>query len=50
MELQLLVTCVLQEGDNFFLVTKVDDTITFKVPITASLAALFLALGVPTCS
>ncbi|OTY14252.1 exosporium protein G [Bacillus mycoides] len=50
MEFQLLVNCVLQEGNTYFLVTKVDDVITLKVPITAGVAGLFLALGVPRCS
>ncbi|EMA6343070.1 exosporium protein G [Bacillus cytotoxicus] len=50
MNLQLLVTCILEENGAFFLVTKVDDVITLKVPITESLANLFLALGVPRCS
>lgn len=50
MEFQLLVTCILHEGNAFFLVTKVDDVITLKVPITAGVAGLFLALGVPRCS
>ena len=49
MEFQLLVTCILQEGNAYFLVTKVDDVITLKVPITG-VAGLFLALGVPRCS
>ncbi|HDR6166218.1 TPA: exosporium protein G [Bacillus anthracis] len=40
MEFQLLVTCILQEGNAFFLVTKVDDVITLKVPITAGVARL----------
>ncbi|MED0971058.1 exosporium protein ExsG [Bacillus paramycoides] len=44
MEFQLLVNCILQEGNAYFLVTKVDDVITLKVP------GLFLALGVPRCS
>ncbi|MFJ8453590.1 exosporium protein ExsG [Bacillus paramycoides] len=50
MEFQLLVNCVLQEGNAYFLVMKVDDVITLKVPITAGVAGLFLALGVPKCS
>ncbi|EEN03321.1 hypothetical protein bthur0014_19790 [Bacillus thuringiensis IBL 4222] len=45
-----MVTCILQEGNAYFLVTKVDDVITLKVPITAGVAGLFLALGVPRCS
>ncbi|MEN1935884.1 exosporium protein G [Paenibacillus sp. 102] len=49
MDLQLLVKCILEENGAFFLVTKVDDVITLKIPITANLAALFLALGVPRC-
>ena len=48
MEFQLLVTCILQEGNAYFLVTKVDDVITLKVPITAG--EFILALGVPRCS
>ncbi len=34
----------------YFLATKVDDVITLKVLITAGIASLFLALGVPRCS
>ncbi|MEC2259774.1 exosporium protein ExsG, partial [Bacillus cereus] len=30
MEFQLLLTCILQEGNAYFLVTKVDDVITLK--------------------
>ncbi|MED1410135.1 MULTISPECIES: exosporium protein ExsG [Bacillus] len=50
MEFQLLVNCVLQEGNAYFLVTKVDDVITLKVPITEGVSGLFLALGVPKYS
>ncbi|MGG0726493.1 exosporium protein ExsG [Bacillus paramycoides] len=50
MEFQLLVNCVLQAGNAYFVVTKVDDVITLKVPITAGVSGLFLALGVPKYS
>ncbi|MFJ8529003.1 exosporium protein G [Bacillus sp. NPDC094106] len=47
--MQLLVIFVLEENGVFFLVTKVDDVITLKMPITANLVALFLAVGVLRC-
>ncbi len=50
MEFQLLVTCILQEGNAYFLVTKVDDVITLKYRLLRGVAGLFLALGVPRCS
>ncbi len=43
MEFQLLVNCILQEGNAYFLVTKVDDVITLKVPITAGVASIIFS-------
>ncbi|ABS21915.1 exosporium protein G [Bacillus cytotoxicus] len=50
MNLQLVVLCVLEENGEFFLVTKVDDLITLKVPILESFAEFLLAIGASRCS
>ncbi|MBO1583241.1 exosporium protein G [Bacillus sp. XF8] len=44
------ITCILLENGQYFLVTKVGDLVTLKVPIPALIAQQLLAAGFPECS
>ncbi|MDZ3952335.1 exosporium protein G [Bacillus thuringiensis] len=46
----MISVCVLHEGDFYYLVTKIGDIISTKVPITPEFAATLLLLGTPFCS
>ncbi|SFI27447.1 MULTISPECIES: DUF3956 family protein [unclassified Bacillus (in: firmicutes)] len=44
----MVVTCIAQVTDQFFLVTEFDG-VEIRIHISAQLAAILKALGVPSC-
>ncbi|WP_020059091.1 DUF3956 family protein [Bacillus sp. 123MFChir2] len=44
----MVITCIAQVNDQFFLVTEVDG-VEIRIRISAQLAAILKVLGVPSC-
>lgn len=46
----LEVICIDEVNGQFFLVTKVGDLVTLRLPINAEIAEALLKIGIPRCT